>query len=281
MTAFAQHMSERWSFLSLAGAIVVIAWIVNRFAPAKRKRIRRTLILFALYAVFWAISASFSFAHADVWATRLHTSAELFQAFTIVNIAALAVFDLALPAVRIQTSFILADLFIGGAYIVAILATLRGAGLDPSSVVTTSAIVSGVLALSLQATLGNILGGVAIQLDRSIAEGDWIQLPDGTQGKVRAIHWRHTVVETRNWDTLIVPNSNLLSQNILILGKREGAPKQHRMWVYFNVDFRFAPSRVIEVVRDALLAAPIERVAKDPPPSVICYDFAKDGRDSF
>ena len=25
----------------------------------------------------------------------------------------------------------------------------------------------------------------------------------------------------------------------------------------------------------------MERVAADPPPNVICYDFAKDGRDSF
>jgi CRP-like cAMP-binding protein len=38
---------------------------------------------------------------------------------------------------------------------------------------------------------------------------------------------------------------------------------------------------VIQVVSDALSAAPIERVATEPKPSVICYDFAKDGRDSF
>ena len=98
---------------------------------------------------------------------------------------------------------------------------------------------------------------------------------------MRAVHWRHTVVETRNWDTIIVPNSSLLASNILILGKRTGRPVQHRMWVYFNVDFRYAPSQVISVVQDALRAAPIDRVAADPPPNVICYDFAKDGKDSF
>jgi CRP-like cAMP-binding protein len=133
----------------------------------------------------------------------------------------------------------------------------------------------------LQATLGNILGGVALQLDGSVHVGDWVQLADGTQGRIMAIRWRHTVVETRNWDTVVVPNANLLAQNIVILGKRAGKPLQHRMWVYFNVDFRHAPSRVVEVVRDALTASPIEGVADDPKPSVICYDFAKDGRDSF
>src|ERR1019366_3837619 len=77
------------------------------------------------------------------------------------------------------------------------------------------------------------------------------------------------------------PNSNLLAQNITILGKRRGMPLQHRMWIYFNVDFRFAPSRVIDVVRTALTMAHIEGVADQPPPSVISYDFAKDNRDSF
>ncbi len=129
--------------------------------------------------------------------------------------------------------------------------------------------------------MGNILGGVALQLDGSIHVGDWVQLADGSQGKVVTIRWRHTVVETRNWDTIIVPNANLLAQNIIILGKRTGKPVQHRMWVYFNVDFRFPPSRVIEAVRAALLMAPIDGVAGDPPPSVVCYDFAKDGKDSF
>ena len=111
-----------------------------------------------------------------------------------------------------------------------------------------------------------IVGGVALQLDHSIHEGDWLQLPDGTQGRVRAIQWRHTVVETRNWDTVIVPNASLLAQNIVILGKRSGKRLQHRMWVYFNVDFRFSPSHVIDVVRDALAAAPIEGVADDYDP---------------
>jgi small-conductance mechanosensitive channel len=268
-------------FLVLGGAIVLFAWLVNHIAPQRRERVRRTVILFGLYLAAWALSATLGAAGVPVWAKRFDVVSDILEAFTVVNLAALAIFDLALPSIRIRTALIVTDLFVGFAYLASAIVVLRGAGMDPSSVVATSAVVSGVLALSLQATLGNILGGVALQLDNSISDGDWIQLPDGTQGKVRAIHWRHTVIETRNWDTVIVPNSSLLAQNIVILGKREGQPLQHRMWVYFNVDFRFAPSRVIEVVREALLASPIANVAKDPPPNCICYDFAKDGRDSF
>jgi CRP-like cAMP-binding protein len=89
------------------------------------------------------------------------------------------------------------------------------------------------------------------------------------------------VIETANWDTLIVPNSNLLAQNITILGKKAGKPLQHRQLVYFNVDFRFSPSHVIEVVTEALHATPIPAVSDDPKPSVVCFDFANNNRDSF
>jgi small-conductance mechanosensitive channel len=281
MTGLVQHFGERWTILATGAAIIVVAWFINRFAPTKRKRIRRTVIQFGLYFALEVASYVAFAAGYELWGGRVGVLADLFAAFTVVNLGALLIFDVALPAIRLDVAFIVADLFVGAAYIISTILLLRNAGMDFGSVIATSAIVSGVLALSLQATLGNILGGIALQLDNSISQGDWVQLPDGTQGKVLAIHWRHTVVETRNWDTIIVPNSSLLASNIIILGKREGAAIQHRMWVYFHIDYRFSPSRVIEVVRTAMLAAPIERVAADPPPSVICYDLAKDGRDSF
>ncbi|MEP6866127.1 MAG: mechanosensitive ion channel family protein, partial [Deltaproteobacteria bacterium] len=118
------------------------------------------------------------------------------------------------------------------------------------------------------------------QLDGSIHEGDWIQLENGKQGRIRAVRWRHTLIETRDWSTMVVPNQVLLQNSFTILGWRDGAPAPQRMWVYFDVDFRFAPTRVIEVVSDALLDSPIENVAPDPKPSVVCMDFSRDGKES-
>lgn len=273
-----------WGFAVLGGIVVLVAFLVNRLAPHKRYRIRHGLILYTLFLLSMGASWALRFVShptATDWAEHLLLLRDLFGAFTLVNVLSLAVFDVLLPTVGVSVVAITGDLIVGFAYIFGAFGVLHSAGVSPSSVVTTSAVVSGVLALSMQATLGNILGGVALQLDGSIHENDWVQLSDGTQGKVVAIRWRHTVLETRNWDTVVVPNANLLAQNIIILGKRTGKPVQHRMWVYFNVDFRFAPSRVIDVVREALIAAPIEGIALDPKPSVICYDFAKDGRDSF
>ena len=100
---------------------------------------------------------------------------------------------------------IASDLLVGLGYIVATLASCRATASTRRARSRPGAVVSAVLAISLQSTLGNILGGVALQLDGSIHEGDWIQLENGKQGKVRAIRWRHTVVETRDWSTIIVP----------------------------------------------------------------------------
>jgi small-conductance mechanosensitive channel len=275
-----------WGFAALGAGLLFIAFLINRFAPNRRRRIRHVLFLYVAFLFCGSLEHTFTWlarwhAPLQVWAAHVHLASALVGALTSVSLGALLVFDFALPVLGISIVAITGDLLVGLGYIFAALGVLRAEGLSPSSVVTTSAIVSGVIALSLQATLGNILGGVALQVDGSIHVGDWLQLPDGQQGQVVAIRWRHTVLETRNWDTVIVPNSNLLAQNIVILGKRAGKPLQHRMWVYFNVDFRFPPSQVIEAVQSALWASPIEGVAVDPKPSVICYDFAKEGRDSF
>ena len=278
------ELLAKWGSLLLGGGLLVVAFLVNRFAPHRRRRLRYALVLYVLFMVAWAAALGLRHVPAQsaaAWSEHVQLVSDLLGSFTLVNLVVLTLFDVLLPAIGFSTVAITGDIIVGFAYIFAGAGALKSAGVSPASVVTTSAVVSGVLALSLQATLGNILGGVALQLDGSVHVGDWLQLADGTQGKVVAIRWRHTVVETRNWDTVIVPNANLLAQNILILGKRADKPIQHRMWVYFNVDFRHPPSHVIEIVRDALCATSIPNVASDPKPSVICYDFAKDNRDSF
>jgi len=273
-----------WGFAVLGAALLLVAFLVNRVAPRKRRRIRGALGLYALFLFLNGTERALEhvpIASVASWAEHAHVVGGLLAAFTCVELATMTIFDVLLPALGFPILGLTSDMVVAFAYVFSALGVLKAAGVTGSSVLTTSAVVSGVLALSMQATLVNIVGGVALQLDGSVRVGDWLQLPDGTQGKITAIRWRHTVLETRNWDSIVVPNANLLAQNIVILGKRTDRPVQHRMWVYFNVDFRFAPSRVIDAVREALWAAPIEGVAEDPKPSVICYDFAKDGRDSF
>jgi small-conductance mechanosensitive channel len=269
--------------LPLSIAIVVVAAIFRAAPGAPRRRLRRCVILFAFYAV--AIGAEQLFAlMAPPWsstAVPLAYAAQAFEVLLIINIVAIALFDLLLHLARWDIPDIVHELTVGASYLVAAGWLMHRAGVNLTSIVATSAVVTAVLGLSLQATLGNVIGGLALQLDDSIREGDWIELESKVQGRVRQIRWRHSVIETRDWDTLIVPNSQLLAQTIKVLGKRDGQRAPHRMWVYFCVDHRFAPGHVISIVTEALQSAPIQNVAAEPKPNCILFDLSKENRDSY
>jgi small-conductance mechanosensitive channel/CRP-like cAMP-binding protein len=182
------------------------------------------------------------------------------------------IFVMILPRVTIQTSRILRDVVIMVFSVIAIFSLAGRAGFNLSGLVATSAVLTAVIGFALKDTLGNVIGGLSLQTDKSIKIGDWIKVGD-VVGRVVEIRWRYTAVETRNWETLIVPNSVLTTEKVMVLGRRIGQPLQWRRWVYFNVDFRRAPSDVIPVVVEALRQAPIERMAAEPLPDCIATDF--------
>jgi hypothetical protein len=188
---------------------------------------------------------------------------------------------LLLPLARWDFPDMLHDLTVGAAYLVAAGWVMHRSGLNVTSLIATSAVVTAVIGLSLQATLGNVVSGIALQVDDSLQEGDWIELDNKQQGQIKQIRWRHTVLETRDYDTLIVPNSQLMGQTIKLLGKRGGENVGHRMWVNFCVDFRFSPAEVIEAVNKALVAAPLSGVAQSPAAHCICHDLARENRDGY
>jgi CRP-like cAMP-binding protein len=132
--------------------------------------------------------------------------------------------------------------------------------------------VTAVIGFSLQDTLGNIMGGMALQMERSIRVGDWIRV-DRQEGQVKEISWRVTSIETRDWDTVVIPNSVLMKGQVTVLGRRVGSPYQHRQTLFFNVDFRYAPTDVIDAVETALRAEPIPNIAPEPAPTCLLIDF--------
>ena len=90
---------------------------------------------------------------------------------------------------------------------------------------------------------------------------------------MKETRWRHTSIETRNWDTVIIPNSTLMKSQVTVLGRRAGQLLKHRQWIYFNVDFRYSPADVIDAVEAALRAEPIAHVAGEPQPNCVFMDF--------
>jgi small-conductance mechanosensitive channel/CRP-like cAMP-binding protein len=190
----------------------------------------------------------------------------------MVKLASIVLFDVVLCFTPLSPPQVLRDLIVAAGYVGVALWLLSRYGVSLSSIVATSAVMTGVIVFSLQDSLSNILGGLVLQIDETFAVGDWVKI-DQTAGKVKEITWRHVAIETRNWDTVIIPNSLLIKSQVTVMGQRSGEPLQQRRWVYFNVDFRVPPTEVIRVVTDALVTAPVEGSATDPPPNVVLMDF--------
>ncbi len=185
-------------------------------------------------------------------------------------------FRIFLPLFRFSPPRITEDFVVIIAYIAWFMVRLRYAGVDLGSILATSAMITAVVAFAMQDTLGNILGGLALQLDNSIGIGDWVKVDD-VVGKVVDIRWRSTLVETRNWETVVIPNSQLMKNKFMVLGRRTDQPVQLRRWVWFNVGLATPPSLVLNVVEEAIGQTDIANVAKNPAPNCVLMDTDNKG----
>jgi len=185
----------------------------------------------------------------------------------LVGVTGLVVFDLLLPRLRIHVPSILRDLIEVTVAVAIGMGFLRLAGLDVFSLVTTSAVLTAVIGLALQSTIANVFSGLGLQLDRTLRQGEWIEV--GSQvGKILEIGWRSTRLQTKDGDTVFVPNSELVSKEVLNFGRPAGA---HRMTVRIGFHYRHPPNEV----RRALLAAVRDTpgVVSQPPPDCGPVDF--------
>ena len=255
---------------------LLVAGFLLRVARREQRRVRNATLLFA-FALLLLMAAWIAGALGHPDANRgLEAAGLLIGGFAIVNLLSILVFEAALGSVHLAPPKILQDLLVALCYFAVVFGLLWVNKVPVDNLITGSALVTAVIAFSMQDTLGNIMGGLVLQLEKTVNVGDWVQI-DNTQGRVKEIRWRHTSIETRNWDTIFYPNSMLMKGQVMLLGHRTDKLIQHRMWVYFNVDFRIPPSQVIQEVEAALRAEPIEGAAIDPPPNCITWEF----RDSY
>src|SRR5574340_1519808 len=278
MSFWSTAMQFFWREESLLVLVITLclAFLLFHFLKEERKSVLNTLTFFFACLALQFVSGlihSLQF----VSAAAVFREAGLIGAvIAAIRLWGLLVFRIILPSMRIMPPRIAEDIFVIIGYIAWGLVRLRYAGLDLGSIVATSAMITAVVAFAMQDTLGNILGGLALQLDNSIEIGDWIKVDD-VSGRVVDIRWRSTLVETRNWETVVFPNSQLMKNKFLVLGRRTDQPVQWRRWVWFNVGLDVSPTRVVSVVEDSILQTDIANVARDPAPNCILMDMDNKG----
>jgi len=244
----------------------------------ERPRIRTALALFLLAFAGMLAAAGIRYAGGSLTSISyvcLSRVSLFLAAVAIINLIRIIIFPVALRRVRLEPPPIAQDLLIGFAYIAIAILILSRSGIDIHGIVATSAVITAIIGFSLQDTLGNIMGGMALQMEHHIRVGDWIRVDD-LEGKVKQIRWRQTSVETRNWDTMVIPNSALMKTKVTLLGRRAGSPRQRRQWVHFRVDLSHSPTEVIRVVEATVQEEVSPCIAAEPKANCIVTDF-KDG----
>ena len=254
--------------LALVARLVVLPSLKGSQA---RQRFRFAFSIVIIHLIF-LLAATLLAAFDPAVAGGAKVGVALTSTLAAVTLGSIVLFEGLMRRLRPDLPRIVPDVVTTLAALVGLVRASSQLGFEITGVIATSAVLTAVVGLSLQDTLGNVLGGLALQLDSSVQVGDWVRLPD-VSGRITQIRWRYTSIETNDWETVVVPNSTLMRSQVVILGRREGQPVQLRFWVHFQVDFRTAPGDVIDVVERALRAQPIPNVAREPPPHCIAVDF--------
>ena len=139
-----------------------------------------------------------------------------------------------------------------------------------TSILATSAILSIVLGLALQDTLGNLFAGIALQFDKPFELGDWIEVRNGTErisGQVFEVSWRATVLIAITDELITIPNRNMAQWQVSNFSARERPfLRSHIFRVPFGTDLEKAKAALVVVAHS------VPGILRNPGPSVIATE---------
>lgn len=140
-------------------------------------------------------------------------------------------------------------------------------GINLTPLLTTSAVLTGIIVLSLQDTIKNLFTGLWINMDRIVAKGDWVKLGD-KEGKVMEVTWRTTRLLTRQNDYIYIPN-RLLAEGMI--DNFSYPSPLHVVFIDIGASFGDPPHMVVDTLME--IASDTKGVLKDPPPAVWILHF--------
>ncbi len=145
--------------------------------------------------------------------------------------------------------------------------------IEVSAFMTTSGILIAVVDFALRNMISDVFTGIALGVEQPFQMQDWIELDDGTLGRVLEMNWRATKVITKEDVVVVVPNSYLATHPF----QNFNAP--HPYWRdSFDIVLDYDVTRY-QVERILLSAAhQVEITSTIPhPPDVRILDFSERG----
>lgn len=145
-----------------------------------------------------------------------------------------------------------ATLFGYATFVIAALTGMSFAGVDFGKLAIVAGALSVGIGFGLQNIVSNFVSGVILLFERPIRTGDYIYVGD-SEGTVRRMRIRATELETGDRETLIVPNSVLLSSQVR---NRDLRARYGRVVLPVGVAYGSDVEKVRRILLDAAAAHP-------------------------
>jgi len=129
------------------------------------------------------------------------------------------------------------------------------------------------IGFGLQDVFNNFFSGLILAFERPIQTGDTIQLGD-MLGKVKEIGIRSSMVRTIDGAEVIVPNSNLVSNEVINWTLSD---KYRRLEIKVGVKYGTDPEKVLEILRK--VAEENDKIMKKPDPVSLFIGFGDSSLD--
>ena len=153
-------------------------------------------------------------------------------------------------------------------WVVSISLMLSKIGVDVTYLVASSAALMVGLGFGIQQIFSDIVSGLFLIFESNVQVGDVVQLSDGEVGVIIEMKLRTSQIRTRDNIYIYVPNSKLISENIINWSSIDQKTR-------FSVEVGVAYGSNVDDVKKAILEAVsgVVGVEKDPPPSIQFKDF--------
>jgi small-conductance mechanosensitive channel len=272
----------RWELLVVLLALAALAWGTNMVLERKWDPARRRLMKGEFIKLRNAIGAGLVMVGVVALAQRLPSpeSAEIIGGLIALavwvvialRVARVCAFEwLFAQSAREGVPALLVDLFTLVAALFSTAAVLHAVFLiEVMSLIATSAVVSVVLGLALQDTLGHLFAGIALQFDRPFRLGDWIEIRLGNErvsGQVLELSWRATVLLAITDEVVTVPNKTVAQGLVLNYSGRERPFVRSHV---FRVGLTAPVARVKELLCEAARETP--GVLAEPAPLALIHE---------
>ena len=145
----------------------------------------------------------------------------------------------------------------------------------------TSGIVGLVVGMAMKNMIADLFTGIAINVDRAFAIGDWVQLHERSQedtiGQIQEINWRTTHIKTEDNRLVIVPN-NVLGAMILTNYSKPDASTRFESFVRLELSVPVEKAKCVltSAIHEAL---DDDGLLKSPAPQVLVHAIDPQGVD--